>query len=188
MSHYKLINVTKQAGITKGRHKNGFFVSITSENTMGPGQHTIVENITPSILGMSRKGYIKIEEVKDIKVEIKKELDKLNAENDRKKRLLEEKLKKATKAKVSKSKKEAKENLAEVEKHNKESEIVGSKDKEEIKADIKAARNDSEAIISSGELGEDPMSDIEKANYTDGEPNFVVKADSKGKKGKSRNK
>lgn len=183
MSHYKLVNTTKHAGVKMGKHKNGFFVSVATGSTMGPGQHTVVENITPGILGMQQKGYIKIETIDDIKIEIEKEIEKMEKENTRKRRLLETKLKKLTADGSKKKENEIKEEIKEIEGNNEESIITHSLDKDALKANFKANNNDTEAIVTSGETGEDPMSDVEEANFTDGEPNFVVQA---GKKGKGR--
>jgi hypothetical protein len=182
---YKVTNTTKQPGVKSGPHKNGFFVAVIKGRPMGPGRHVIVEKVTPGMLAMQRKGYVSISEVSDVKVEIKKEVDHVEKQNEAK-RAEQEKALKANAAKKAKATKDAaQKEQEEAESLKKDSVIDSSFDKEAIKEAAKKSLNEENNAIVSGdgiEAGKDPLADVEEAISPDGEPNFVVTAGKKKKR------
>lgn len=188
MSHYKIINATKQPNGT-GKHRKGFFVAISPTTMIYPGEHTIVENITPGILGFQKRGYVKVETIDDINVELEKQIKKIEAENSKKRRLLETQLKELSNKKIETKKEEVKEELKVIENETTESVISSSLSKEDMKQAVKEANDAPSTAIISGDEGEDDsLKEMEEAVSVDGEPNFIVQAGSKGKKGKKGKK
>ncbi len=188
MKHYKIVNSTKQLN-GKGKHRKGFFVAISPTTMIYPGEHTIVENITPGILGFQKCGYVKIEPIDDINIELEKQIKKIEQENSRKRRLLETQLKELNNKKIEDKKEEVKQEIEIIENETKESVISTSMSKEDMKQAVKDSNDSpSTAIVSNGESEDDSLEEMEEAVSVDGEPNFVVQAGSKGKKGKKGNR
>lgn len=188
--HYKITNTTRQPGVRKGPHKNGFFVSVIRGKPMGPGRHVIVEKVTPGMLAMQRKGFVSISQVDDINLEVKKEFDFVEKQNEARREAQKTLLSAATaqKALAVKEQVAAEQRLADSLKT--ESVVESSFDKTEMKEMLKESNgNVMKAIISGegAEFGEDPLSDVEDAISPDGEPNFVVTAGKKKNKNKNRN-
>ena len=177
-AHYKVTNTTRQMGAVKGRHKNGFFVSIVRGKPMGPERFMIVEKVTPGILGLQRKGYVSIESVEDIQVEVQKQVNEVEIENKKAMAVREVEAKKA-------AAKEAMDVKKKVEVKPIAPQPVSSLDKEAMKEAIRAEDERAPKALVSGGEGEDPLSDLEMSVDPDGNPNFVVTA---GKKPKSKNK
>ena len=188
MKHYKIVNSTKQLNGT-GKHRKGFFVSISPTTMVYPGEHTIVENITPGILGFQKCGYVKIEPIEDINIELENQIKKIEKENSKKRRMLEAKLKELNNRKIEDKKEEVKQEIETIENESTESVISTSLSKEAMKQAVKDANDaPSSAIVTNGGSEDDSLEDIEEAVSVDGEPNFVVQAGSKGKKGKKGNR
>lgn len=184
-THYKVTNTTKQPGIKKGPHKNGFFVSVIRGKPMGPGRHVIVENITPGMLAMQRKGYVSISEVKDITLEVKKEVEHIEKQNQAIRDQQEKALVAEAAEKAGLTKAEAERAKAEAESLKTESVVASSFDKTAMKEMVKDNTLNKAIVSGDGiENGQDPLGDIEDAISPDGEPNFVVRAG----KNKNRNR
>lgn len=188
MAHYKVTNTTKHPGVNKGPHKNGFFVSVVKGKPMGPGRHILVEKITPGILAMQRKGYISISEVGDINLEVKKEVEHVEKQNEAKRQEQEKELKASSSAKAKATKAQAAKEQAEADALKKDSVVESSLDKAAMKEKVKesAAKNTATVSGNGVENMQDPLGDVEEAISPDGEPNFVVKAGKNRKSNKRK--
>jgi len=186
MTHYKITNTTKHPGVTKGQHRNGFFVTVVKAKLMGPGRHILVEKITPGMLAMQRKGYVSITEVGDINLEVKKEVEHIEKQNEARRVEQEAGLKNKANVKAQATKTQNAKDRAEAESLKKDSVVESSLDKAAMKEQVKesAARNNASVSGNGLENSTDPLADVEEAISPDGEPNFVVKAGKNRRKNK----
>jgi len=189
-AHYKVTNTTKHPGVKKGPHKMGFFVTVVKGKLMGPGRHIFVEKVTPGILAMQRKGYISISEVQDISLEVKKEVEHVEKQNEARRAEQEAGLKASANKKAAATKAKNAADRAEAESLKADSIVESSLDKSAMKERVKesAAKNNASISGNGLENSTDPLSDVEKAISPDGEPNFVVKAGKNRSGGKNKRK
>ena len=177
---YRITNITRKPGHKKGSFKQGFFVDVKPGGVVRPmrqGEHVDVDEITPGILAMQKKEYISIEPIKDLDIQIKKQI----ASNEAKTRA---NLEAATNKEIKDKEVDldaAKLAAAEARKPVKQTATpVSGLDKDSMREGARLA-TETKATISGGEESEeessmDPLGDIEQAVNPDGEPNFVVKA------------
>lgn len=172
---FRITNITKKPGHTKGKFKKGFFVDVRPAGKPRPmwvGESVIVGEITPGLLAMQSKEYISIESVKDLDVQIKKQIEKNEAKS-------KATIDAATKTIIDDKEADLKEALSaaeEAKKPVKETAIPSTGlNKDAMKEDAKL-KTAPKAVISGGEEeGNDPIGDVDDSINPDGQPNFVVK-------------
>ena len=186
---YKVTNVTKWAGVKKGKHKNGFIIAINRRN-IHVNRHMVVDEISEAIESFHRKKWVKIEPIENRHVTIKEATEKTEAENEKSRKAQEAKLKQDEKDAHAKAKQQKEKELAELEAAQKESESASSVDKDELKKQLRGSNTAQVVGQGNEDVSTDPTADLEMAEYVDGEePNFVVNASkSKGKRGKRKSK
>ncbi len=181
---YRITNITKKPGHNKGKFRRGFFVDVKPNGKVRPmwvGDFVDIEKMSPGILAMQKKEYISVEELKDLDVQIKKQIKRNELKS-------KETIAKATAADV----KEKKDDLAEARKLADEANkpiVEVSKpstglDKDQMRADAKL-KTDLKVKVTGDTDDNDPLGDLEDSVNPDGEPNFVVKSSTK-KGGNSR--
>lgn len=171
--HYEVVNITRKPGVKKGHHRLGFFVDLGDKRPIGPGKSHTIEKVTPGMLRLQQKQYITIEEVKDINVRIKKQIEEntkvlATAAQETAKEIVKEKEEALEKAKAE---------AEEARNLKPETPVIASGlDKEDMRQ--KARRGKVNTAKVSGD-NTDPMGDLEAPVYADGEPNFLVSAGNK---------
>lgn len=179
MDKYRITNITKKPGFNKGPFKKGFFVDVKPQGAVRPmwvGHHVDVDEITPGMLAMQEKGYISIEPVKDLNVQIRNQVAKNNQKQKDELERTTQSLISSKEVALAVAKAEAKE----VHKPLSETSSPSSGlHKEEMKKVAKESLGVNHAKVS-GEP-EDPLGGLEEAINPDGEPNFVVKSGGKRK-------
>lgn len=178
---YRITNITKKPGQTKGKFRKGFFVDVKPNGKVRPmwvGEHVVVDEVTPGILAMQKKEYISVEPVEDLNVQIKEQIAKNEAQS-------RSTIATATKKIIADKKEEldqAKVEAAEASKPVIETTTPSTGlDKEAMKQDAKLKSEKKAPIITGGESDTDPLGDLDSSVNPDGEPNFVVKASTKRK-------
>lgn len=172
-------------GMQKGRYRNGFFVDVIKGKPMGPGKHVIVEKITPGMMALQRKGYISIEEIKDINVEVKKQVEHVEATNKVRVARQEAEMHQVASEKAEAAKLAARKAEKEAEALKVESVPASGFDKEAMKQIVKDQTEPNTTMVSGPEIvADEELSD--GAINPDGEPNFVVTANKGKRRGKSK--
>lgn len=185
MLEYKLTNITKWPGVTKGKHKHGFIVAI-GRKSLHVGQHMTVPQMTEGIETLQKRKYLKVEAIENRQVLVRQQIEETEAEHqkdleDQKSKLLKEQKVKADEEKARQAKA-----LDDAKNVSKTSQPASSLDKAAMKEAAKV-ESQTKATVSAGE-GEDPTGDLEEPQFEGGkEPNFMVRAGQNkgGNKGKN---
>lgn len=184
---YRITNISKKPGHTKGKFKRGFFVDVKPGGKVRPmwvGEHVDVDEVTPGILAMQKKEYISVEPIQDLDVQIKKQIQK-NEEKSR--QTIEDATKKLIRTKED-ALKTAQELAEEARKPVKGVATPSSGlDKDAMKADAKLKKENT-VQVTGEQMDTDPLGELENSVNPDGEPNFVVKSNSKNRNKSSRKK
>lgn len=182
---FRVTNITKKPGVKKGPNRMGFFVDVKPKGVVRPmwvGEHVDVDEVTPGMMAMQEKGYISIEEIKDLNVQIKKQIEKVSKKQ-------KDELVVATDKIIADKKKDLDDakQIAENAKKPLEETTTPTTglDKQAMKDEVKSSRSKNTAKVDGEDS--DPLSGTEESVNPDGEPNFVVKA-STGKKGRKGSK
>lgn len=182
-TQFKITNTTRWPGTKKGKHRLGFILQINRRH-LQPNQHIYVGNITEGIENMQKRRFVRVEEVKDRRVEVSKALqeqERINQE-EIKKREAELKAQQAQESKALKiAKDKEKEDLNRAQEN---SDPASGLDKDAMKDAIRNSNNKAH-VSQEG----DYMNSLQDAVDPDPQDNFTVQAgQGKSKRNKNKNK
>lgn len=149
---YKIFNVTKKPGVTKGKHLRGFLISV-DKTLIHPNQFAIVTEISEGLLAFQKKGWIKIDPIEDHIVTLKEETKKQEEINQKIKDESLLKLKEEAKQKSKLEEIQIDKQIQKIEKETSEAEPSSSIDKDKIKQQLKEEMSNSKTTI--GEVAEE---------------------------------
>lgn len=178
-TQFKITNTTRWPGQKKGKHRLGFILQINRRH-LQPNQHIYVENITEGIENMQKRRFVRVEEVKDRRVEVVKALKEQEKINEAERQEKEKELK-AQQAQESKALKEAAAREKEaLNKAQEDSDPASGLDKDAMKEAIRNSNNTAH-VSEEGNY----MQSLQDSEDPSPQDNFTVQA---GNKGRRRNK